>query len=57
MKKNRGSGAVTKIRAKPLIVNLLALRHARTMEVMNDMTAHRDDAYGVMSAISDFLGE
>ena len=57
LKKNRGSEAVTKIRAEPFIVNLVALRHARTMEVIDDMTALRDDADRVMSAISDFLGE
>lgn len=57
LKENRGSEAVTKIGAMPFIVNLVALRHARTTEVIDDMTALRDEADGVMLAISDFLGE
>ena len=54
---NRDSEAVTKIPAQPFIVNLVALRNARTMEVIDDMTALRDDADNVMSAISVSLGQ
>ena len=48
---------MTKVRAVPFIVNLVALRHARTSEVIDDMTVLREHTDQVMSAISDYLGE
>ncbi len=41
----------------PFIVNLVALRHATTTEVIDDMTDLGDAADRVMSLISASLGE
>ena len=40
----------------PFIVNLVALRHAKTTEVIDDMTDLGDEANRVMSVISASLG-